>query len=75
LTGIVTQGNENLNSWVETYTVQHSHDGKAWNPVLDSSTRLEKVILLCECMQLSVTGCILIEVSQTGGFQLLCLVT
>ncbi|KDR23192.1 Hemocytin, partial [Zootermopsis nevadensis] len=45
LTGIVTQGNENLNSWVETFTVQHSHDGKAWNPIHESTTQSEKVFL------------------------------
>ncbi|PNF36643.1 hypothetical protein B7P43_G19101, partial [Cryptotermes secundus] len=45
LTGIVTQGSEALDSWVETYTVQYSHDGKAWNPVLDPATHSEKVFL------------------------------
>lgn len=43
MTGIVTQGSEALDSWVEAYTVQYSHDGKAWNPVLDSATHSEKV--------------------------------
>jgi hypothetical protein len=45
LTGIVTQGNKNINSWVESYTVQHSLDGKVWNPVLDSASHSEKVFL------------------------------
>lgn len=67
----MTQGNENLNSWIETYTVQYSHDGKAWNPVLDSTTHAEKVSLLCDFMQFSF----LLEVAQTSSFHPSFLVT
>lgn len=52
LTGIVTQGNKDINSWVESYTVQHSLDGKVWNPVLDSASHSEKVIVLYEWLHL-----------------------
>jgi F5/8 type C domain. len=48
LTGIITQGNKDINSWVESYTVQHSLDGKVWNPVLESATHSEKVTVLYE---------------------------
>jgi hypothetical protein len=48
LTGIITQGNKDLNSWIESYSVQHSLDGKAWNPLLDAASHSEKVTVLCE---------------------------
>ncbi|KAG8238941.1 hypothetical protein J437_LFUL000780, partial [Ladona fulva] len=35
LTGVITQGQNGGESWVETFKVMYSHDGKAWNPVLD----------------------------------------
>jgi hypothetical protein len=68
LTGIVTQGSEALNSWVETYTVQYSHDGKAWNPVLDPATHSEKVTLLCEWMKHSVLCYILVKIQGLSRF-------
>jgi len=52
LTGIVTQGNKDINSWVESYTVQHNLDSKVWNPVLDSASHSEKVSVLYEWLYL-----------------------
>ncbi|XP_069683352.1 hemocytin isoform X2 [Periplaneta americana] len=45
LSGIVTQGNPDLDSWVESYAVHYSHDGKAWNPVMDVARGAPKVFL------------------------------
>nr|CAD7397465.1 unnamed protein product [Timema cristinae] len=44
LTGVTTQGGNHGNSWVEAYTVKYSHDGKVWNPIVDTTGK-ERVFL------------------------------
>ncbi|EFA10333.2 hemocytin [Tribolium castaneum] len=43
VTGVETKGGPN--GWVTAYTVQYSHDNKAWNPILDKKTMKEKTFL------------------------------
>ncbi|KAJ9590323.1 hypothetical protein L9F63_027838, partial [Diploptera punctata] len=42
LTGVITQGDVNLDSWIIKFAIQYSHDGAVWNPILETGQKTKK---------------------------------
>ncbi|KAJ9596533.1 hypothetical protein L9F63_012432, partial [Diploptera punctata] len=45
LTGVITQGDVNLDSWIIKFAIQYSHDGAVWNPILETGQKTKKIFV------------------------------